>query len=497
MTPPGDRASFRTHLLSAVPLRSFARTIPASTLLIGLAIAIAACDSNSSTSTGPSPVKCQVSLAAAADSIEPAGGKGAITVSAQPECSWTASSDAAWISSLTPSSGQGGGRVEFQAAANPAGTMRQGHIAVNDQQIPIQQQPAPCRFDVSPLAPRIDGAGGTITIAVTAPAGCSWQAVAEAGWLTIANTGGSGSGSVSLRVAPNGGEPRSVSVLVAGQTVTVTQSSSSSTTPTSPDCVFALDRANEAMPAAGGIATVGVTGPAGCSRTATSQAPWITVVAGATGTGRGAVTFNVASNNGPVRTGILTIAGGVFTVTQAEAGTNSPNCAYAITPTNQSIDAGGGAGAAIALSTAAGCPWTAASQVSWLALTSPANGSGSSTVTFTVAANSAAARTGTLTIAGKTFTLNQAAAACTFSINPTDQAINEKGGAIAVAVSAGAGCAWTATSNESWITITEGAAGNGNGTVRFDVASTGGKKRIGTLTIAGQTFTVDQNKKND
>ena len=74
--------------------------------------------------------------------------------------------------------------------------------------------------------------------------------------------------------------------------------------------------------------------------------------------------------------------------------------------------------------------------------------------------------------------------------------INEKGGPIAVAVSAGAGCGWTATSNESWITITAGASGTGNGTVRFNVESTGGKRRTGTLTIAGRTFTVDQDKKN-
>src|SRR5215211_6742803 len=149
---------------------------PRPLLVIGLVIAITGCESQSSTSTGPSPIKCQVSLEAPADSIEAAGGKGTIAVSAPPECSWTASSDTTWITGLTPSSGQGGGRVEFQIASNPSGTMRQGHIAVNDKQFPVQQQPAPCRFEVSPLAPNIDGGGGTVTIAVAAPAGCGWQA---------------------------------------------------------------------------------------------------------------------------------------------------------------------------------------------------------------------------------------------------------------------------------------------------------------------------------
>ena len=84
-----------------------------------------------------------------------------------------------------------------------------------------------------------------------------------------------------------------------------------------------------------------------------------------------------------------------------------------------------------------------------------------------------------------------------FQFNPKELSINEEGGRGTVAVSAGAGCGWTATSNESWITITDGASGSGNGTVRYNVGSTNGKKRTGTLTIAGRTFTVDQDKKND
>ena len=282
-------------------------------LVLGLAIATVGCESTSSTSTGPSPVKCQVSLEALPDSIESAGGKGAITVSAQPECSWTAASEATWLTGLTPSSGQGAGRVEFQAAANPAGTTRQGHIAVNGQQIPVQQRPAACRFEVSPAAPTIDAGGGTVTLAVTTLAGCGWQVRTDAGWIATTSTSGTGSGSVSLRVAPNGGETRSVALLIADQTVTLTQSSN---TPSSANCGFSLERASEAVSAAGGSVTDLVSGAAGCSRTATSQVPWIAVVAGASGIGIGAVTFNVAPNSGAARTGTLAIAGRVFTVTQ-------------------------------------------------------------------------------------------------------------------------------------------------------------------------------------
>jgi YD repeat-containing protein len=60
-------------------------------------------------------------------------------------------------------------------------------------------------------------------------------------------------------------------------------------------------------------------------------------------------------------------------------------------------------------------------------------------------------------------------------------------------VTAGAGCAWTAVSNAGWITVTSGASGTGNGTVGYSVAANGGSdQRQGTVTIAGQTFTVTQ-----
>ena len=48
-------------------------------------------------------------------------------------------------------------------------------------------------------------------------------------------------------------------------------------------------------------------------------------------------------------------------------------------------------------------------------------------------------------------------------------------------------------SRADWIVITEGARGSGRGDVRFSVApNTSATSRTGTLTIAGQTFTVTQ-----
>ncbi len=55
------------------------------------------------------------------------------------------------------------------------------------------------------------------------------------------------------------------------------------------------------------------------------------------------------------------------------------------------------------------------------------------------------------------------------------------------------GCAWTATSQASWITITGASSGSGDAQVRIAVAPTlAVNGRTGTLSIAGQTVTVNQ-----
>jgi hypothetical protein len=87
--------------------------------------------------------------------------------------------------------------------------------------------------------------------------------------------------------------------------------------------------------------------------------------------------------------------------------------------------------------------------------------------------------------------VNQASG-CTYAIDPTSVSVAAGGGTGSVAVTAGAGCAWTAVSNDAWILVTSGSSGSGNGSVGYSVAANTGPARSGTITIAGQTFTVNQ-----
>ena len=88
------------------------------------------------------------------------------------------------------------------------------------------------------------------------------------------------------------------------------------------------------------------------------------------------------------------------------------------------------------------------------------------------------------------------APSCAYAISPSTQSFGASGGTGSVTVTASpSACSgsWTATSNDSWITITSGSSGTGSGTVAYSVASTtSGSSRSGTLTIAGKAFTVVQ-----
>ena len=168
------------------------------------------------------------------------------------------------------------------------------------------------------------------------------------------------------------------------------------------------------MAAAGGEGRTTVSAGAGCAWTAVSNAAWITVTSGSSGTGGGVVVFNAAANAGAARNGTVTIGGQTLTVTQQPA-----PCAFSISPTAQAFASAGGSGA-VDVTTAANCGWTASSNADWLTITGAAAGTGNASVSFAVSANPGPLRTGVLTVAGHTFTVTQDAP-CTFSIAPTSQ----------------------------------------------------------------------------
>jgi hypothetical protein len=173
-------------------------------------------------------------------------------------------------------------------------------------------------------------------------------------------------------------------------------------------------------------------------------------------------------------------------------GPQPPPCAPTITPSAATVATGASTGNTITVTAASGCAWTGVSNAAWITVTAGASGSGNGTVTYSVAANSGAQRTGTLTIAGRTFTVTQTATTCAPGISPASASVASTTSTGTITVSAASGCGWTAASNASWLTITSGATGTANGSVGYSVAANTGAARTGTLTVAGNTFNVSQ-----
>ncbi len=92
---------------------------------------------------------------------------------------------------------------------------------------------------------------------------------------------------------------------------------------------------------------------------------------------------------------------------RARLGTATTQCSYDISPVSQDFTAAAGTGS-VSVTAGSGCSWTATSNAPWLTINSGASGSGNGAVNYSVAANATgASRSGTLTVAGKTFTVNQ------------------------------------------------------------------------------------------
>ena len=84
------------------------------------------------------------------------------------------------------------------------------------------------------------------------------------------------------------------------------------------------------------------------------------------------------------------------------------------------------------------------------------------------------------------------AATCSYGLGTTTLSMAGVGGTAAIGVSTNASCAWTVASSGSFVTVTSAGSATGPGTVRITVAENLGDARSATLTIAGQTVTVNQ-----
>lgn len=85
-------------------------------------------------------------------------------------------------------------------------------------------------------------------------------------------------------------------------------------------CSYSITPTSQNIVAAGGSYSASVTTASGCAWTAASNAAWLTIMNGSSGSGNGTVNYSAAANTGSGgRTGTLTIAGKTLTIIQTAA----------------------------------------------------------------------------------------------------------------------------------------------------------------------------------
>jgi hypothetical protein len=123
---------------------------------------------------------------------------------------------------------------------------------------------------------------------------------------SFSNTGLSANTTYTYRVyASNAGGNSAY----AGPTSAITAGSS---------CTYSIAPTNTWFMSDGGTRILTVTSTTGCSWTAVSSAPWITIIGPASGTGGGSVLvyYSVSPYDGELRTGTISVGSQTFTVMQ-------------------------------------------------------------------------------------------------------------------------------------------------------------------------------------
>jgi hypothetical protein len=214
------------------------------------------------------------------------------------------------------------------------------------------------------------------------------------------------------------------------------------------------------------------------------------------GTPNGLMTWGLGHNEvytdpGPMLRAMLRSLG--WTVRQPVF---SSTCSYGLSEpgTGAAWDATSGT---FTLHTQGGCSWTAVSDSpSWLWVERHPvyqSGVGSAVIVFRTLTNTAAVpRTGTIKVAGLTFTVTQQAA-CTFSLTYNSFTVSAFGSGGVVDVQTRPDCSWTAVNNTPSVVTLANDRGMGPGTVVFSVtANASTSPRFGSLRFGEQLLSVRQ-----
>ncbi|HEY2737156.1 MAG TPA: PKD domain-containing protein, partial [Thermoanaerobaculia bacterium] len=371
--------------------------------------------------------------------------------------------------------------LTVSSAEDPIDVSAQGTVTVSD---PV------CTFDVSLDTASFGaaGGGGTVTLNASSP-DCPWFAASQSSFIEFPAQNGSGSATIGFQVDPNDtGAPRSGTLVVADQTLTITEDAQ--------PCSFAIDPPGVILTPPGQTSSVTVDAAAGCawSVNVASGSSFITLLNPAGGIGPGVLQFEVSANTATSsRSGVLIIAGQTFAVEQL--GVSGFGVDFFVTAASAPV------GSPISFIGKATEPpaswcWTfgdgSEPPGGCAATEAQATHSYASPGTYSVTL-AALADGGSSAEATKTVIIFQGGTSCVGLLYPQSASVSAAGGVDIVNVNAPADCGWTAASDETFLHVVAASVDHGSGVVTYQVdVNTTGAARTGTLSIGGRGFTVSQ-----
>ncbi len=406
-----------------------------------------------------------------------------VTLTTLEGCEWSVSNSTSWIEILSPANNTNNGDVTYRVLTNPTALSRTGIVSIASQSFVVTQVGAECIFTLGTNVASHGSDGATGSVVVTTLEGCTWSVSSGISWITVsAPLDFTNDGIVNYAVEANlTALSRTGVVSIAGQDFIITQSGAA--------CTFTLLATNALHGAGATNSSVGLLTLDGCLWNVVNTNLWIAILSGTNYTNSDAVIYSVEANpTALTRTGVLTIEGQEFTVTQSGA-----DCVFTIVPGSATPTFLAATGS-VAVTTLDGCEWNASNDVPWITILSSLSNSNSGSVTYSVMENTTAlSRTGVVSIAGRDFTVTQSGAGCLFALGTNDAVHGAGLETNSVDVTTLLGCTWSVSNGAPWIEILSALDNTSSTNVSYRVlVNPDALWRTGIVNIAGLDLTVVQ-----
>ena len=420
--------------------------------------------------------------------FEHKGGSDTITVLAQNKILWQARPNCDWIS-VKPVSGMGENFITYTVAPFNEVTTREGTITVAGNTITIFQYGR--RIELDSYSLNVDWYTHVIPIKVNALAISSWSVTPNASWISIVDAGsGKGGDTVTIAVSENPSyKSRKGTVTIGTETFTITQDGRT-------DLVFTINPEKSTASVEGATGLIAVNATPDLPWSASCNVNWVTILEGfKSGSGTGNIVYTASPN--PTlnsRTGKVTVApdsasgmpSRTHTVTQPAATSSISKSSYEFKASGENCT--------VNVSVSDIVEWTISESLDWITIGGSTSRVGPGSVVISASANeSVYPRSGTVTIAKKTFKVSQKGRGV--EIEYETKLFGTDGGLESISVHPDGNVSWTAiASDPTWITIYQGSTGQGDGEVLYIISPyTGnGESRTGWITIGDKKVYITQ-----